>query len=218
MSATASAGAGLEGLLNKSLYQLGESVHVRAMVRDDKGDATRYAQVSLTLSRATGSLPASAPKNPQQFPLNPVESRTGMYDVTIPTPQNGDWTIDLVASKDGKELGRQPLKFTVIPPADEMLKLAANPTLMASIAEQTQGFHYPLAQLPMLIDQLIRTDPAATTAKQQAVPLANTFRAVAALAGHPPQWSGKYDLPMQAALVIALLAAEWILRRRWQLP
>ena len=44
-------GAGVEGLLNKSLYQLGENVRLRAMVRDEHGDATRFAQVALKLRR-----------------------------------------------------------------------------------------------------------------------------------------------------------------------
>jgi hypothetical protein len=39
-----------------------------------------------------------------------------------------------------------------------------------------------------------------------------------ALTGNVPHWDKKYDLPMQGMLVIALLAGEWILRRRWQLP
>ncbi len=204
-------GAGIEGLLNKSIYQLGESVRVRALVRDEKGDATRYATVNLALKQA-GS------KDERQFPLSPVGSRTGMYDVTIPNPEKGDWVAELVATKDGKELGRQTLKFTVIPPADEMLKIAANPNLLGQIAEQTRGFSYPLAQLPQLIDELIRADKTTATATQETIPLHNTIRTIVAATGSVPHWPKKYDLPMQAMLVIGLLAAEWILRRRWQLP
>jgi hypothetical protein len=203
-------GSGIDGLLNKNLYQLGESVRVRAMVRDERGDATRYAQVNLKLRRADG-------KDARQLPLNAVESRTGLYDVTIANPDMGDWVIELSASKDGKELGKQELKFTVIPPAEEMLKLAANPALLAGIAQQTNGFNYELAQLPNLIEQLIRTGAPEAEARQETVPLANTLRALMALMGSNPKWPGKYDLPMQSGLVIVLLGIEWILRRRWQL-
>ena len=35
--------------------------------------------------------------------------------------------------------------------------------------------------------------------------------------GSPAQWQTRYDLPMQAALVVGLLMAEWLLRRRWQM-
>jgi len=205
-------GPGLDGLLNKNLYQLGENVRVRAIVRDQRGDATQYAQVNLTLKPATG------PAQPRQFPLNPVGARTGLYDLTIPNPDKGDWIIDLAASKDGQSLGHQELKFTVIPPAEELLKIAANPNLLRAIAEQTKGFSYDLPQLPNLIEQLIRSDPKQQQPHQESIPLSNTLRTLLSLAGAAPNWPAKYDLPIQAALVVILLTTEWLLRRRWQLP
>jgi len=212
-------GAGIEGLLNKNLYQLGESVRVRALVRDVKGDATRYAQVNLTLKKVDGDRPAGdKPAAPQTLPLAPSATRTGMYDVTIPTPEKGQYEATLTATKDGKELGKQTLRFSVIAPAEEMLKIAANPTLMGQIAAATNGFSYPLAQLPTLVDELIRNDKTTTTARQEVIPLDNWVRSAVALTGSAPRWDKKYDLPMQGMLVIALLAGEWILRRKWQLP
>jgi uncharacterized membrane protein len=204
-------GAGVEGLLNKSLFKLGESVNVRAMVRDEHGDATRYAQVNLTLRNA-------ATKENKQFPMAPSQARTGMYEVIIPNPDKGDYTIELNATKEGKPLGKQELKFTVIPPADEMLKIAANPALLAELADRTKGFHYRLEQLPALIDELIRSDPNANTAKSESVRISNVIRTALALAGRPPHWNKKYDLPMQGMLIILILSTEWILRRKWQLP
>jgi uncharacterized membrane protein len=205
-----SRGPGIDGLLNKSMFQLGENVRVRAMVRDEKGDATRYAQVFLRVKQV-GS------KDTQQIPLNPVDTRNGLYDVTIPHPDKGDWTAELIAIKDKKDLGKQELKFTVIPPAEEMLKLAANPKLLRDIASETNGFHYELAQLPNLIDELIRQKPLATS-REESIHLANAARALLAWMGHRPDWDEHYDLPMQGFLVMSLLTAEWILRRRWQLP
>ena len=202
-------GAGIEGLLNKTVYQLGENVRLRAMVRDERGDATRYAQVSLKLKQLGAS-------TEQTLTLNPVESHTGMYDLVIPHPEKGDWTAQLVAAKDGKPLGTQELKFTVIPPADEMLKLAANPKLLASIADATHGTHRDLAGFPQLLDELIREDRTPPD-KETSINLSNYIRALLTFTGHEPQWPRNVDLPMQAGLVIALLAFEWILRRRWQL-
>lgn len=206
-----SRGAGVDGLLNKSMFQLGESVKVRAMVRDQRGDATRYAQVNLKLRQAGA-------KQEQQLPLNPVESRTGLFDVTIPNPDKGDWVIELSATKDGQVLGRQELKFTVIPPAEELLKIAANPKLLREIADRTAGWHYELAQLPNLIDQLIRADRTTPKARQETVSLANVLRIAMTAMDANPAWPTKWDLPLQAAVVLSLLSVEWILRRRWQLP
>jgi len=204
-------GAGIEGLLNKSFYQLGETVRLRAMVRDEKGDATRYAQVNLVLKRIGSDWS-------QQSSLTPSETRSGMYDLSLPNLSQGEYSAELNATKDGNTLGRQTLKFTVNPPAEEMLKIAANPRLMTEIATATQGFHYQLAQLPTLIDELIRNDPNAATSRQETIPLANFIRAGLSLMGDPPAWNKKYDLPLQGLLALCLLSAEWILRRRWQLP
>ncbi|MBV8779912.1 MAG: hypothetical protein JO353_00810 [Phycisphaerae bacterium] len=207
-------GAGVEALLNKSTFQLGETVQVRAMVRDEKGDATRYAQVTVTLK-------SSKDDKPREQPMPPVESHTGMYSTEIGGQGNGlgngDWTAEIVANKDGKLLGRQTVKFSILPPADEMLKIAANPKLMASIASATGGYSYPLSGLNDLVDALIRSDPTAGAQQERSVPLDNSVRVVMAAVGHPVNWPRRFDFPMQGAIIIGLLIAEWILRRRWQL-
>jgi hypothetical protein len=202
-------GAGIVGLLNKTVYQFGETVRVRAMVRDERGDTTSYANVALKLTPAAPGAAAAT--------LKPSEGRTGMYEATLPNLAKGDYTIDLTASRDGKTLGTQKLKFTVIPPADEMLKIAANPALMAKIAEQTGGLSGRLADLPGMIDELIRADPAAAAVKPRTVPLCDAVRLALLAVGQTPQWPGAADLPLEGALVVIVLAAEWILRRRWQL-
>lgn len=207
-------GAGLEALLSKSLYQLGESVQVRAMVRDERGDATRYAQVTATLVAAGGG---SEPGEPQQLPMVPSDGRTGMYDVTIPHPPAGDWEVRIRAVKDEVVLGEQVLRFSVIPPADEMLKLAADPQLLAEVANSTGGFHYSLAQLPALIDQLVRQDESALQSEHRTIPVHNVVRLMLAAVGQTVDWPRRYDLPMQGLLVTGLLVGEWVLRRKWQL-
>lgn len=202
-------GPGIEGLLNKNIYTLGENVRLRALVRDQRGDATQYAQVMARLWQVG---------NPtQSLPLDPVQSHIGMYELLIPHPEKGDWTLNLSASKDGKELGHQQIKFTVIPPAEEMLKIAANPQLLAAVAAATGGSAYELRDLPALIEELIRTDRHAPHARQIFLPLYDFPRAAMMLAGHDPTWPTTWDLPIQGMLVVVLLLGEWILRRRWQL-
>jgi len=51
---------------------------------------------------------------------------------------------------------------------------------------------------------------------QAVVPLANVLRWLPAMLGQPTNWATRYDLPLQAVIVISLLMAEWLLRRRWQ--
>ncbi|HEV7298618.1 MAG TPA: glutamine amidotransferase [Tepidisphaeraceae bacterium] len=204
-------GPGLEALLNKNVFQLGESVRVRAMVRDEKGDATRYAQVSLAMTAGSAS-------EQTRFSMAPSETRSGMYDVTIPTPAKGDYELSLTATKDGKDLGQQKLKFSVITPADEMLKLAANPELLKSVASRTNGFYYELSQFGTMVSELVRTSAGDTGMKQQTVPLHSFARAAITATAGDPGWDKKYDLPLQGVAAVCILGVEWFLRRRWQLP
>lgn len=204
-------GAGVQALLDKSVYPLGEPVRVRAFVRDERGDATRYAQVSATFVRPGGGAPKSVP-------LGPSESRVGMYAAEFSGADAGEWTCEVVASKDGAELARQSLKFVVLPPQDEMLRLSADAKRMALIAEQTGGYHYPLAQLPQLVEALLKTGGDGPMVEQQVVPVHNLARLALAAAGRFPGWPSTYDLPVQGAIVVTLLAVEWLLRRRWALP
>ena len=204
-------GAGVEALLDKTIYPLGEPVRVRAFVRDERGDATRFAQVSATFSRPGAGAP-------RQTPLSPSESRPGMYAAELGGADAGEWTCEVVASKDGKELARQTLRFVVLPPQDEMLRLAADARRMEQIAAQTGGYCYPLAQLPQLVEALLRTGVAEQMVEQKVVPVHNLVRLALASAGRFPQWPTRYDLPVQGSLVFLLLAWEWLLRRRWAMP
>ena len=124
--------------------------------------------------------------------------------------------MQLTATKDGKPLGEQVLRFTVMPPADELVQLAAKPTLLAEISQRTKGWAYPLAQAPQLVHQLISTNTDETPVRQVVVPLANSARWLPAMLGQPADWALRYDLPMQAFLVVAILMTEWLLRRKWQ--
>jgi hypothetical protein len=204
-------GPGMDVLVNKTVYELGQSVRLRALVRDEKGDATRYAQVNVTLKSEDG-------KTTKQVPMIPSDARNGMFDAEIPSLGKGEWSAHIVATKDGKELGKSDLNFSVIPPADEMLRIAANPKLLEQISTATRGFHYSLPELPALVDELIREQTSSRPAKQETVPLASFVRAGFAVVGKSPSWDHKYDLPMQAGLVFLALCVEWALRRRWQLP
>ncbi len=205
--------AGIDAMINKSIYQLGESVRVRARVRDQRGDVTEFAQVAMVVKKAGDKQPAS------QKPLTPVSSTKGLYDTVIETPEKGDYVIALVASKDGKELGKSQLKFTVIPPADEMLKLAANPGLLEQIAgKNKEGSYRDLPKLGELLDKLISAQKNIATVKTETVKMGNTLSSILAFTGHNPEWADKFDLPMQGGLVFVLLVMEWMLRRRWQLP
>ena len=210
-------GAGVDALLNKLVYSFGESVKLRTVARDEHGDTTQYAQVTATLN-------GPGLDSPLVQPLSPTEGRGGTYELTLPPPgapglKPGAYTLDISATKDGAPLGHETLKFSVVPPDDEMLKIAANPALMEEIATETGGFHGTLSELPEMVDTLIATDPAAAVRTvQHTIPLSNTVRVVLAMMGREAPWPEHSDLPMEGVLVMVLLTGEWVLRRKWQLP
>jgi hypothetical protein len=203
-------GPGMDAMLTRSVYQLGEPVNVKAMVRDERGDATRYASVKMELQHA-------GDKKVERADLSPVESRSGLYEMRIPQTEAGDYQMKLTATKDEKTLGEQTIKFTVLAPAEELVQLGAKPQLLAEISSKTKGWSYPLAQAPQLVQQLVSKDPEGSPVRQVLIPLANVTRLIPAAMGHPADWPTRYDLPLQAMLVVSLLMAEWLLRRRWQL-
>jgi len=210
-------GAGVDALLNKLVYQFGEGVKLRAIVRDEHGDTTQFAQVSATLTGAKLAAPLTQA-------IAATEGRGGAYELMLPPPGSsglapGDYTLDITATKDNATLGKQSLKFSVVPPEDEMLKIAANPAQMEQIATDSGGYHRLLAEFPELVETLIQTDPAAAAQSvQRTVPLSNTIRMIMEATGHTAPWPAHSDLPVEGLLVITLLAGEWILRRKWQLP
>ena len=183
---------------------------MRALVRDEHGDATKFAQVTVKLKEANA-------KAEKSLTLNPVPAHDGMYDLTLPHPAKGEYTAVLIGAKDGKELGRQALKFSVIPPADELLKIASNPALMHELAVQTHGSSYDINHFSDLVDEMIRNEPPSARQRQVSVRMANFFLSVPAIFGDYKDWPARYDLPLQALIVVPLLAVEWVLRRRWQL-
>jgi len=210
-------GAGMEAMLNKSVYQFGESMKARAIVRDEHGDATQFAQV-------TASLSGSGLSKPIPWPLPASAARVGEYSLVFPPTgepglRAGDYSLEVSAAKDGKPIGKQTIKFSVTPPEDEMLHIAANPKAMEEIAVRTGGNHHELSELPELLDELIAADPAAENkAIERTMPLDNVVRLAMAMAGKDAPWPEHSDLPMQGVIVISLLAGEWLLRRKWQLP
>jgi hypothetical protein len=203
---------GVETLVDKSIFALGESVRVRALVRDQKGDATRFAQVQIRIQKKD-----DPQAKPQVIPLSALPSRDGMYQTTITNLDKGEWSAEVIAGKDGAELGKQRIGFSVVPPADEMLKLAADSKTMQQIATYTGGYAYRLAQLPQLIETLARKGGEQALVQQRSVPLHSATRSVLAMAGVFPTWAQRFDLPMQTMIVVVLLLGEWVMRRRWQL-
>jgi uncharacterized membrane protein len=96
---------GVTLLVHKPFYNPGESVTVRARVREEEGRATNYADVTGALIGAGGE------RTP--LPLVLVPGSVGMYEAKLDPPDPGEYKILVEARKDGKRLGIAEDSFVV---------------------------------------------------------------------------------------------------------
>lgn len=202
----------VEALVDKPVFQPDEPIRVRALVRNEKGDAVRFAQVRIQILRKNDSQ-----SRPLVIPLSAVLNRDGLYQTTITQLGKGDWSGHVIATHDGRELGTKPVSFSVVWPDDEMARLAADSRLMQQIATTTGGYAYRLSQWNQLMEMLSQKQGEQTWMRQRSIPLYSLVRTGLAVVGIFPAWPSSWDLPMQASMVVLLLMGEWVLRRKWQL-
>lgn len=203
---------GVEALVDKPVFQPDEPIRVRALVRNDKGEMVRFAAVRIQVDQKGDSQ-----SRPLVVPMAPVSNRDGLYQTTITQLGKGDWSGQIIASKDGVEIGRKTVSFSVVWPDDEMARLVADGRLMQQIATTTGGYAYRLSQLHQLLETLSQKQGEQTWMRQRSVPLYSVVRTVLAGVGVFPSWPKSWDLPIQTSIVLTLLVSEWVLRRRWQL-
>lgn len=205
-------GKGVEAMVDKPVFQPDEPIRVRAMIRNDKGEVVRFAKVLIHVHQKDDFQSRSI-----VVPLAAVSNRDGLYQTTITQLGKGDWSGEVIATKDGMELGKAQLHFSVNWPDDEMVRLAADGPLMRQIAVATGGYAYRLSQWTQLMEILSQKQREQTWIQQRSVPLYSVVRVSLAVMGIFPSWPQSWDLPIQTAVVLILLLGEWVLRRKWQL-
>lgn len=106
----------------------------------------------------------------------------------------GDYTLTVAATADGQTIGSRTLKFLVHAEDREMLQLAADLSALRNLATATGGEYHPPEELPKFIRSLKERDLNLEVAQSVRESL--------------------WDRASVLALFVALLAAEWILRKR----
>jgi len=182
---------GVTLLVNKPFYNPGESVTVRARVREEEGRATNYADVTGALLGAGGE------RTP--LPLVLVLGSVGMYEAKLDPPDPGEYKILVEARKDGKRLGIAEDSFVVGRANQEFDRLSIDAALLKQLAQATGGEYYEPANFGDLVERL----RASTIQK-------NIHREL-----------GLQTVPGLFAILfmvfLTLVTAEWLLRKHYQL-
>jgi uncharacterized membrane protein len=111
---------------------VGEKLDLSAWARDAKREPITGAQFQTTV---TAIEPADAKGEPVQlFPQGEVAK--GFY---FPSGKPGEYKVETVATKDGKDIGRDSARFNVYQDDRELENPAADRALLRQIAEVTGG-------------------------------------------------------------------------------
>ena len=186
---------------DRVLHRAGQPIELTARTFDEQADETTAYDVS---AEFRGPAAAGAGPTAWRLPLalNPagqgfaatLDSRelAGLFDsATTGSETLAAGTLEVVASQQGRELGRTAVSIQILPDLHELLRPQPRPDTLHTLAQLTQGqvLETP-TQLADLLRQLPETPGDSLISRQ-------------------PLW----DRPWLLATLLSLLAVEWTLRR-----
>ncbi len=169
----------------KSAFTRGEPVEFTAQVYDANANPVENAQVNIVAEHATGEIETA---------LRPIGN--GRYEATLDGLSEGDYTFRARAEVEGQSLGEDKGRFSVGELNLEFQDTRMNAQLLRQLAAATGGRFFAPSEISELAEILRRQGSFA----QREIRRAQSFEL----------WNWKYML----ALVVVLLAVEWLVRKR----
>ena len=182
---------GVSVVLLKPFYNPGEKITVRARVRAEEGRATNLATVGAVLLGAGGE------RKEFSLPLKP--GATGEYEAVLDPPDPGKYRLAVEARKDNKRLGTDETEFEVGRANQEFDRLSIDRTLLRKIAQATGGQYYEPANFGDLVEHLRQTTIKEDTHREVGI------QTIPGLFG------------VLFGVFLAMVTAEWLLRKYYQL-
>ncbi|MBN2024419.1 MAG: hypothetical protein JW809_16690 [Pirellulales bacterium] len=179
--------AGVTGRTDKAYYEPDEPVRISAVVRDNQGQGAAGAKVTAKI--------AGTMAKPQSVALAAESGPAGHYGARFEPAAPGTYQIDIEAALGETKLAAEKLVVEVGRPSLEFEKLDLDETLLGRIAAASGGRYAHVTTADRLIDELDRTQRRERILMERRL----------------------YWPPVFWALFVGILAAEWILRRRFQL-
>ena len=175
----------VEAASERDVYAAGDVVGLRADVGDKKYEPIKDAQVTAQITKPSGASVIV----PMKFNFG---EEANDYRAEFTPDELGVYKIDLAARRGGAEVGTSRSHFLVAELNREFRDAAQNVELLRRVAAETGGKYYPLKRAGDLIDE------------------------VTYLEGNNSERVSKdlWDMPANFLLLVALVSAEWFLRKR----
>jgi hypothetical protein len=125
--------------------------------------------------------------------LSPSPQEPGVYAGEWRAEKPGAYLAETVVVRGGQELGRDVIAFRREDGVAENFRTGQNRELLEKLSEQTGGKYYRPEDLPRLVREISYSEAGLTVRETRDL----------------------WNMPVVFLLLIALRAAEWILRRRW---
>jgi uncharacterized membrane protein len=125
--------------------------------------------------------------------LAPVPDSPGTFRADWTATRPGSYLAEVVASRNGQELGRDVLTFQRMDGVAEQFHTGQNRELLTRLAEETGGRYWQTSDLSRLPSEIAYSDAGVST---QAV-------------------MDLWDMPAIFLILLLLKGAEWLLRRHW---
>lgn len=169
----------------RDVYTRGETVRLRADVNNSKYETIADAQATARITRPSGATTAV----PLQFSAGEA---AGGYKGEFTPDEPGLYRIDLTVANKAASFGLAQSSFLVTAQEREFYNHWQNADLLKRVAAETGGKYYPLERAGDLIEEITYrdTDNSELVTKEL------------------------WDMPINFFLLIALISAEWFLRKQ----
>ncbi len=168
----------------ESVFGAGEPVVLQGTLYDESRQPVTGAQISVDVATPGG----------ETLPLTLQSLGAGRYGLDAGTLPEGTYRFSATATREGAEIGEDAGSFVVGPVDAEFADVTADLPLLQQVAARTGGRAVPLDQLPALAAEL------APLLQPTLVPTTID----------DPLW----DAWPLLVLIVLLLTAEWVMRKR----
>ena len=139
-----------------------------------------------------GELVVNANWDQQTFSLETVNDSSGNYLINFTPPGEGKYTITAKGFREGVELGSDKIEIEVIPIEKEFIHIDQNVSFLKKLADMGNGFYVNASTIDSLKSALIKPDKVIL--KDRIIDI--------------------WYHPVLLTIIIVLISAEWIIRKR----
>ncbi len=168
----------------KHSYSPDDIAVIRAEVNDPSFEPLNNIEISAEVTAPSGQI--------SSVPLAWDVNKDGHYSGSFKPEEDGIHTVTCEVSNGKSTLGTAKTHFRVAESTEEFHDAALNSNLLRRISEETTGRHYSINDLDTLPEDISYIDKGAYKTEEKDL----------------------WDMPFLFLLLIGLISAEWIIRKR----